>query len=76
MDLKSRPMINKPPPVKGLNIGIPIIIPIKGKGFINQGLHYIYLASWRDHKEMAWAPLRGAWPAFSRQNLLAQGTAV
>ena len=30
-------MINKPPPFKGLNIRIPIIIPIKGRGFINQG---------------------------------------
>ena len=31
-------MNNKPPPFKGLNIGIPIIIPIfGGKGFINQG---------------------------------------
>ena len=31
-------MINKPPPFKGLNIRIPIIIPMKGRGFINQGL--------------------------------------
>ena len=30
-------MINKPPPFKGINIGIPIIIPIKGRGFINHG---------------------------------------
>ena len=30
-------MINKPPAFKGLNIRIPIIIPIKGRGFINQG---------------------------------------
>ena len=30
-------MINKPPPFKGLNIRIPIIILIKGQGFINQG---------------------------------------
>ena len=30
-------MINKPPPFKGLNIRIPIIIPIKGRGFINHG---------------------------------------
>ena len=30
-------MINNPPPVKGLNIRIPIIIPIKGRGFINHG---------------------------------------
>ena len=30
-------MINKPPPFKGLNIRIPIVIPIKGRGFINQG---------------------------------------
>ena len=32
-----RPMINKPPPLRGLNIGIPTIIPIKGTEFINQG---------------------------------------
>ena len=31
-------MINIPPPLKGLSISIPIIIPIKGKGFIDQGL--------------------------------------
>ena len=30
-------MINKHPPFKGLNIKIPIIIPIEGRGFINQG---------------------------------------
>ena len=30
-------MINKPPPFKGLHIRIPIIIPIKGRGFINHG---------------------------------------
>ena len=30
-------MINKLSPFKGLNIKIPIIIPIKGRGFINQG---------------------------------------
>ena len=30
-------MINKPPPFKGLNTRIPIIIPIKGRGFINHG---------------------------------------
>ena len=29
-------MINKPPPVKGLNIRSLIIIPIKGRGFINR----------------------------------------
>ena len=28
-------MINKPPPFKDLNIGIPIVIPIKGRGVIN-----------------------------------------
>ena len=32
-----RPMTNKPPPCKGRNIRIPIVIPIKGRGFINQG---------------------------------------
>ena len=30
-------MINEPPPFKGLNIRIPIMIPIKGRGCINQG---------------------------------------
>ena len=32
-----RPMINKPPPLKGLIIRIPILMPIKGRGFINKG---------------------------------------
>ena len=30
-------MINKPPPLQGLDIRIPIIIPSKGRGSINQG---------------------------------------
>ena len=30
-------MIYEPPPGGGLNIRIAIIIPIKGRGFINQG---------------------------------------
>ena len=30
-------MTNKPPPFKSLNIRIPTIFPIKGRGFINQG---------------------------------------
>ena len=30
-------MINKHPSCKGLNIRIPIIIPIRGRGFINHG---------------------------------------
>ena len=30
-------MINKPPPFQGLNIRIPIRIPVKGRGFITQG---------------------------------------
>ena len=30
-------MINKPPPFKGLDSRIPIIIPTKGRGFIHQG---------------------------------------
>ena len=28
--------MSKPPPVKGLDIGIPMITPMKGKGFINE----------------------------------------
>ena len=30
-------MIHNPPPFKGLNIKIPIIIPIKERGLIYQG---------------------------------------
>ena len=30
-------MINKPLPFKGLNIRIPIIIPMKGRRLINRG---------------------------------------
>ena len=30
-------MINKSLPSKGINIRIPIIIPVKGRAFINQG---------------------------------------
>ena len=30
-------MLNKPFPFKGLDNGMPIIIPIKGSGFINHG---------------------------------------
>ena len=30
-------MINKPPPFKCLDVRIPIITPIKGRGFINKG---------------------------------------
>ena len=35
--VKCRPMINKPPPFKGLNITIPMIIAVKGRGFIDRG---------------------------------------
>ena len=30
-------MIKKPPPFKGLNIRISIIIPVNGMGFLNKG---------------------------------------
>ena len=30
-------MINQPPPCKGLHIRTPIIVLMKGRGFINQG---------------------------------------
>ena len=33
-------MINKAPPFKGLNIRIPIIIPINGRGLLIRGLGY------------------------------------
>ena len=32
-----RPRINKPPPFEVLNIRIPLINPVKGRLFINQG---------------------------------------
>ena len=33
-------MINKPPLFKGLNLRIPIIIPIRGGGLLIRGLGY------------------------------------
>ena len=33
-------MINKPPPFKGLDIMIPAIIPMKGRGLLITGLGY------------------------------------
>ena len=35
-------MIDEPPPFKDLNIRIPIIIPIKGMGFINHGSGLVF----------------------------------
>ena len=32
-----RPLIHKPAPLKGLHIRMPIIVPVKGRGFIKQG---------------------------------------
>ena len=37
-----RPMINKLPPCKGLNIRIPIKVPIEGRVFINHGLTVVW----------------------------------
>ena len=55
-------MINKLPPLRGFDIRIPIIIPIKGKGFINHGstlgrrckMTFVDLLS-RFVKAMCWA---------------------
>ena len=42
-----RPMINNPPPFKGLNIMVPIIILIEGRGFIKQGSGLLFTVwSW------------------------------
>ena len=38
-------MIDKPPPFQGLKIGIPAIIPVKGRGFINQGSGLLGIAA-------------------------------
>ena len=35
-------MINNPLLFKGLNIRIPIIIPIKGRGFTHKGVYIAY----------------------------------
>ena len=34
-------MIKKLPPFTGLNIGVPIIFPIRGVGLLIRGLHYL-----------------------------------
>ena len=34
-------MINKPPPLTGLNIGIPIESLLRGGGLVIRGLHYL-----------------------------------
>ena len=35
-----RPLVNnKPPPLKGLNTRIPLIIPINGRGLSTMGLY-------------------------------------
>ena len=39
-------MIIKPPPFKGLNIRIPIVTRIKGKGFINEGSGLLRFVPW------------------------------
>ena len=39
LNLVCRPVINQLTPFKGLNVRIPIIIPIKGKGLLITGLH-------------------------------------
>ena len=39
------PMINKSRPCEGLNIGIPFVIPIEGRGFINQGSGLVLICS-------------------------------
>ena len=50
-------MLNKPPPFKVLNTKIPIIFPIKRRGFINQGSGLTILKlqlcfGWTPHKVM------------------------
>ena len=50
-------MINRPPPFNGLNIRIPTIIPIKGRGLLIRGLHYplalpIHKEAWITCKEL------------------------
>ena len=39
-------LANTPPPVKGLNIRIPIIIPAQGRGFIIQGSASVTIYTW------------------------------
>ena len=35
-----RPVINTPPPCKGLDTRIPSVVPVKGRGLLTTGLHY------------------------------------
>ena len=46
-------MINTPPLFKGLNLRISIKIPIKGRGFINQGVYITAL----HELEQPWEPI-------------------
>ena len=59
-------MINEHPPFKGLNIRIPIISPIKGRGFVNQGSGLLLQVLLRKHSQgqgealILRAPMAGA----------------
>ena len=55
-------MINKPPPFKGLNIRIPIVTPIKGKGFINQGSGLLRFVPWSCRSPSPQVPSKGHIP--------------
>ena len=56
-------MINKPPPLKGLHIRIPITIPIKGKGFIDHGSGLPFWSTSGPEPPIALSPLlhENAW---------------
>ena len=47
-------MINNPPAFKGLSIRIPLIIPVNGRGFINQasGLTQDLLEAFQESKRL------------------------
>ena len=44
--LMGGPLIHKPPPFKDLNIRIPIMIPIKSRGLINQKSTLAVAVAW------------------------------
>ena len=62
LGLGCRPMIDNPPPFKGLNIRIPVIFPAKGRGFINQGFGLVQEDRENLHNYGWWFCALGEWP--------------
>ena len=66
-------MINKPSLFWGLNIRIPIIPPIKGRGFINEGSTLMMGGSWVERLRIG-VGIRGLLEAPCRMPLVLRAT--